>query len=172
MRASAGSQSAVTSGVVYIHSSPAAVCPHVEWALSHVLGERISLEWTSQPALPATQRAHVEWSGPVGTASKIASALRDWHYLRFEVTEDATATSEGARYMCTPDLGIHHATTGLHGDVMIHENRLVTALEKAIRGGDVEGEIALLLGLAWDEELEPFRCASDGAPVKWLHRTG
>lgn len=164
--------SSTTSGVVYIHSCPAAVCPHVEWALSHVLGDRVSLEWTSQPALPSTQRAQIEWRGPVGTASKIASALRDWHYLRFEVSEDPTPQSEGARYMCTPDLGIHHATTGLHGDVMIHENRLVAALEKAIRGGDVEGEIAELLGLAWDEELEPFRCAGDGAPVKWLNRTG
>jgi Protein of unknown function (DUF3145) len=26
-----------------------------------------------------------------------------------------------------------------------------------------------LLGRAWDEELEPFRCADDGAPVRWLH---
>jgi hypothetical protein len=24
----------VTTGVVYVHASPAAVCPHVEWALS------------------------------------------------------------------------------------------------------------------------------------------
>ncbi|HTQ21942.1 DUF3145 family protein, partial [Mycobacterium sp.] len=26
-----------TAGVVYIHASPAAVCPHVEWALSSTL---------------------------------------------------------------------------------------------------------------------------------------
>lgn len=161
-----------TTGVVYLHSSPAAVCPHVEWALSNVLGERVSLEWTAQPALASTQRAQLEWRGPVGTAAKIASALRDWHYLRFEVSEDPTMQSEGARFMCTPDLGIHHSATGIHGDVMIHENRLLAALEKAIRGVDVEGEIAALLGLAWDEELEPFRQAGEGAPVRWLYRTG
>lgn len=162
----------LATGTVVIHSCPAAVCPHVEWALSSILGDRLSLEWTLQPALTSTQRAALEWRGPIGTAGKIASALRDWHYLRFEVTEDPTAVSEGARYMCTPDLGIHHSTTGIHGDVMIHENRLVAALEKAIRGGDVESEIALLLGLAWDEELEPFRQAGEGAPVRWLYRTG
>jgi hypothetical protein len=26
-----------------------------------------------------------------------------------------------------------------------------------------------LLGRTWDEELEPFRCAGEGAPVRWLH---
>ena len=24
----------------------------------------------------------------------------------------------------------------------------------------------------WDEELEPFRYAGDGAPVRWLHKVG
>jgi hypothetical protein len=27
----------------------------------------------------------------------------------------------------------------------------------------------MLLGQAWDDELEPFRHAGDGAPVRWLH---
>lgn len=30
----------VTTGVVYVHASPAAVCPHVEWALSSTLGAK------------------------------------------------------------------------------------------------------------------------------------
>lgn len=42
----------VTSGVVYIHASPAAVCPHVEWALSSTLQAKANLVWTPQPALP------------------------------------------------------------------------------------------------------------------------
>jgi hypothetical protein len=29
-----------------------------------------------------------------------------------------------------------------------------------------------MLGQAWDDELEPFRCAAEGAPVRWLHATG
>lgn len=33
-------------------------------------------------------------------------------------------------------------------------------------------ELARLLGEPWDEELEPFRCAAEGAPVRWLHATG
>jgi hypothetical protein len=29
-----------------------------------------------------------------------------------------------------------------------------------------------LLGKAWDEELESFRHAGEGAPVRWLHQVG
>ena len=30
-----------TTGVVYVHASPAAVCPHVEWALSSTLDRAV-----------------------------------------------------------------------------------------------------------------------------------
>jgi hypothetical protein len=39
-------------------------------------------------------------------------------------------------------------------------------------GGSLETELALLLGQPWDDELEPFRHAAEGAPVRWLHATG
>jgi Protein of unknown function (DUF3145) len=39
-------------------------------------------------------------------------------------------------------------------------------------GGSLEDELSLLLGEPWDAELEPFRHASAGAPVRWLHATG
>ncbi len=39
-------------------------------------------------------------------------------------------------------------------------------------GGALEAELSLLLGEPWDAELEPFRYASAGAPVRWLHATG
>ncbi|MEI6109594.1 MAG: DUF3145 family protein, partial [Actinomycetes bacterium] len=29
-----------------------------------------------------------------------------------------------------------------------------------------------VLGGAWDRELEPFRYAGDGVPVRWLHQVG
>ncbi len=28
----------------------------------------------------------------------------------------------------------------------------------------------MILGTAWDAELEPFRRAGDGVPVRWLHQ--
>ena len=35
---------------------------------------------------------------------------------------------------------------------------------------ELQRELDVALGAAWDEELEPFRLAAEGAPVRWLHR--
>ena len=157
-------------GVLYVHAAPSALCPHVEWAVGGVLGVPVDLTWTPQPAVAGAYRSEFSWSAPSGTAARLASALRGWEHLRFEVTEDATATSEGARYSFTPDLGLFHAVTGLHGDIMIPEDRLKAAVVKAVVGDlPLMTEIDKLLGRAWDEALEPFRYAGDGAPVRWLH---
>ncbi len=159
-----------TRGVLFVHASPSALCPHVEWAVAGVLGVPVDLSWTPQPARTGPYRAEYSWSGPVGTGAKIASALRGWEHLLFEVTEDATIISEGARFSFTPELGVFHAVTGLHGDIMIPEDRLKAAVVKAAVGDlPLLVEIDKLLGKAWDEALEPFRYAGDGAPVRWLH---
>jgi hypothetical protein len=36
----------------------------------------------------------------------------------------------------------------------------------------MQHSLGLLLGTAWDAELEPFRLAGEGTPVRWLHRVG
>ena len=36
----------------------------------------------------------------------------------------------------------------------------------------LEREMSLVLGAAWDDELEPFRNAGDDATVVWLHKVG
>ena len=132
----------VTRGVVYVHSAPPALCPHVEWALSGVLGVPVSLDWTVQRAARGTYRAELSWQGEVGAAAKIASALRGWVHLRFEVTEEPSAGTEGARFSGTPALGIFHAVTGIHGDVMIPEDRLRATVERAGRDGlDLAAEV-------------------------------
>ncbi|ARQ70987.1 DUF3145 domain-containing protein [Streptomyces marincola] len=160
-----------TRGVLYVHSAPRALCPHIEWAVTGVLGARVGLDWTRQPAAPGTWRAELSWQGEPAAASKLASALRGWHLLRFEVTAEPTAATEGERYSCTPELGIYHAVTGLHGDIMIPEDRLRAAAARAAAGEcDLQAEIARLLGKPWDDELEPFRYAGEGAPVRWLHQ--
>ncbi len=157
-------------GVLLVHAAPSALCPHVEWAVAGVLGVPVDLSWTPQPARAGAYRAELSWEGPVGTSARLVSALRGWERLLFEVTEDSTGSSEGARYSCTPDLGVYHAVTGLHGDIMIPEDRLRAAVVKAAIGDlPLIVEIDKLLGKAWDEALEPFRYAGDGAPVRWLH---
>ena len=160
-----------TMGVLYVHSAPSALCPHIEWAVGGVLGCAVSLDWTPQGAQAGTYRAEYSWTGDAGTAASVASALRGWNHLRFEITEEPTAGTEGARYSYTPNLGIYHAVTGLHGDVMIPEDRLKAAVVKAALGDTtLLLEIDKLLGKPWDDELETFRHAGDGAPVRWLHQ--
>lgn len=160
-----------TRGVLFVHSAPSALCPHVEWAVGGVLGNAVTLVWTAQPAASGAYRSELSWQGEVGTAARVASALRGWNHLRFEITEEPTAGTEGARYSYTPDLGVFHAVTGVHGDLMIPEDRLKAAMVRAALGeGTLETEIDKLLGRAWDDELETFRHAGDGAPVRWLHQ--
>jgi hypothetical protein len=160
-----------TRGVLFVHSAPSALCPHVEWAVTGVLGDAPDVAWRPQPAEPGAYRAEVSWQAGIGTGASIASALRGWDMLRFEVTEEPTASTEGARYSYTPDLGIFHSVVGVHGDLMIPEDRI-----RAIRAKAATGEITMdealdgLLGARWDAELEPFRHAGDGAPVRWLHQ--
>lgn len=108
----------------------------------------------------------------------MATELRAFPGLRFEVTEDATPGADGERYSCTPDLGIFRATIAVHGDLMVGEEQIREMLGRSAAASilgeefDVEEEIENLLGRPWDDELEPFRHAGDGAPVKWLNQVG
>jgi hypothetical protein len=157
--------------VLFVHSAPSALCPHVEWALGAVLGAPVKLAWASQPAAAGTYRAEHSWRADPGTAAAIASALRGWPRLRFEVTEEPSPGVEGARYACTPALGIFAAVIGAHGDILVPEDRLKAAVSRAGRGErSLRDELDQLLGKAWDDELEPFRYAGEGAPVRWLHQ--
>lgn len=164
-----------SAGVVYIHSSPTALCPHIEWALAAAVGAPIALRWTAQPAAPGRLRATTEWVGPAGTAARIAQSLRSWPMLRFEVTEDPSEGVDGERYSFVPSLGLWHGSTSANGDVMLGEMRLRAMLQAARELGrhsayDLAGEVERALGTAWDEDLELYRTGSEGAEVTWLRR--
>lgn len=159
-----------TRGVLYIHSAPSALCPHVEWAAGSVFGVPTTLDWTPQPAERATYRAELSWQAATGGAGLLASELKGWERIRFEVTEEATSGSEAERYSYTPALGVFHAITGIHGDIMIPEDRIRQAMVSHVRNPQALTEaLDELLGKSWDDELETFRHAGDGAPVRWLH---
>ena len=48
-------------GVLQIHSAPPALSPHVEWAVSGVLGVALTLPWVDQTASPGMLRAELSW---------------------------------------------------------------------------------------------------------------
>jgi hypothetical protein len=157
-----------TTGVVYIHASPAAVCPHVEWALSSTLSARANLKWTPQPAMPGQLRAVTNWVGPVGTGAQLANALRSWSVLRFEVTEDPSEGVDGHRWCHTPQLGLWSGAMSANGDVMVGELRLRSMMAS---GADtLAAELDSVLGTAWDEALEAYRGGGDTGEVSWLNR--
>jgi hypothetical protein len=158
-------------GVVFVHSSPTAVCPHVEWAISGVLGSKVSLQWTDQPAVHGQMRAECSWSGPAGSGGALAAALRAWRMLRFEVTEEPSPGVDGERFCYVPTLGLWRGRTSANGDIVVGEDRL-RALVGEVSASQLPARVHELLGSAWDDALEPFRLAGDGAPVSWLYQVG
>ena len=104
-----------TGGMIYVHSSPSAVCPHVEWAIAGVVATRVDLQWTAQAAAAGQLRAECQWTGSPGTAASVVSALRAWPMLRFEVTEDPSPGIDGERFCCVPGLGLWRARSSANG---------------------------------------------------------
>lgn len=163
------SSTVMTRGVVFVHSTPAALCPHVCWALESVLGENVRLDWSAQPLGRSLVRGEFSWAGEPGTGARLASALRGFDDLRYEVTEEPSPGVDGSRWVHTPALGIHHSWLAANGDAVVNEDRL----RAAMRSGDhtaLRREIDAALGTAWDLELDPFRHAGEGHPTRWLYR--
>lgn len=163
----------IARGVLYVHSAPRALCPHIEWAAGRALERAVNFDWAVQPVLKGAQRTEFYWEGPRGTGAKLASALRGWEHLRYEVTEDAGLGTDGGRWMHTPDLGIFFAQTDTVGNVVIPEDRVRYAMEVAgANAVELHRELRLALGQAWDDELEAFRHAGQDSAVVWLHKVG
>lgn len=167
-----GWSSVLAHGVVYIHSSPAAVCPHIEWALSNVLGDRVTLHWSEQSAAPGQLRASLTWRAAPGSGGRIAQALATWQMLRFEVTEDATPGADGERICHLPGRGLWRASISASGDVILTESQITALLARASGQDDLRARFDAALGVDVDRELEPFRRAGDGSAVTWLHQVG
>jgi hypothetical protein len=164
---------AMARGVLYVHSSPRALCPHVEWAVGRALGHAVNFAWVDQPVLKGSQRTEFSWQGDEGAGARIASALRGWEHLRYEVTEDPGAENDGGRWMHSPDLGVFFAQTDTAGNTVVPEDRIRYAMDIAGSNAlELHRELRLALGQAWDDELEPFRHSGEGNPVVWLHKVG
>lgn len=154
-------------GLIVIHSCPPALAQHVSWTLSTAIGEPVRPMWIEQPAEQGLVRTEVDWTGPVGSAARIASAMRGWSDVRFEVTEATATGRDGVRYVHTPALGIFYTLIDAAGNSMVGEDRVRYAL--GVSEGDavlLKRELDLALGTAWDDELEPYRAAQFGAVIE------
>ena len=142
-------------GSVYIHSCPAALKHHVEWSLQSILGNSVSLSWRTQPLMAGTFRCEISWREKTSKASQIATALRSWHYLRFEVRDESD--NGGEFYRFTPELGIHRASIDGTGSILINENQITAALEKSFDEEALRAALQDAMGTKWELELEPLR---------------
>ncbi len=161
-----------TRGVVYVHSTPLAVCAHVEWAIARVLAAPVSLQWSAQPIEPGARRAECSWSGRAGTGAELAAALRQWPMIRYEVTEEPSTGVDGQRFMYVPGRGLFSSATSANGDLMVGEDRLRALIASARGPEGLAHALDKALGTAWDAELEPYRYAGDGAAGTWLTQVG
>ncbi|MFN8127229.1 MAG: DUF3145 family protein [Candidatus Nanopelagicales bacterium] len=160
------STEAAARGVVFIHSCPRALLSHVEWAVQREAKPQRAVQWSAQPIQSGMSRCEITWTGPRGAGARIASALRGFPNLRFEVTEDAVG-GLGERFCFTPTLGMFRAATSPTGDLLVAEDRLRAAMGQPDPGQALRD----VLGEPWDDELEPFRMAADDR-VRWLTRVG
>lgn len=167
-----GAVGVLAHGVVHVHSAPPAICPHVEWALSDVLGARVCLQWTEQPASPGQLRTSMTWTGAPGSGGRLATSLRKWQMLRFEVTEDATPGADGERICYLPGRGLWRAAISASGDVMLGESQITALMSRKEGYDDLCSRLAGALGVDVDAELEPYRRAGEGTVVTWLHQVG
>ena len=142
-------------GLLVIHSLPSALRRHVDWAIQSVLGNHVELEWKSQPLIAGTYRSTVEWRDSAGRASEIASSLRTWHYIHFEVQEFGDSGGEIFRF--TPELGIHRGVTDAAGAIQISEFSVTHLLDTSFDEESLRQGLALILGSSWEFELERFR---------------
>jgi hypothetical protein len=99
-------------------------------------------------------RTIIEYRAPLGTAAKIATSLKNWHYLRFEVQEFCSEGAELFRF--TPELGMHRAFTDGTGSILICENVIRKSLA-TFDDLEIRENLEAALGSAWELALEPMR---------------
>jgi hypothetical protein len=142
------------AGLLTIHSAPSALRQHIEWGLNAILGYTGEYTWREQPLAPGTLRTIIEYRAPLGTAAKIATSLKNWHYLRFEVQEFCNEGAELFRF--TPELGMHRALTDGTGSILISENVIRKSLA-TFDDLEIRENLEVALGSAWELALEPMR---------------
>ncbi len=153
-------------GLLTIHSAPSALRAHIDWAIQNILGSDAQLNWLPQPMMVGTFKTKCQWSAHGGSGAEIASTLRSWHYLNFEVIESHEYGGELFRF--TPELGIHRVLTDLSGGAVLSEHQINNVLQSSFDEEAIRQGLAHALGQPWDEQLEKFRGAGM-AEIARLH---
>ena len=105
-------------------------------------------------------------------AAKLALALKGWHYIRFEIREINKKTQDVIFYRATPELGLHQVSTASNGDVVLNENQINAILKNSLTYEKLQVNLENALGVAWDNELEPYRLALASGMYQKVSKSG
>ena len=142
-------------GRLNIYSCPKALIKHLEAGLERELNERVNINWQSQVLKPGSYRGQMSYSSAIGSGAKIVNALKSWSYLIFELSE--FNSSEGSIYFYTKDLGLYRGSINSHGQIVVSEDMLESAITQNLSQSDLTIALEKLMGRPWDIFLEPFR---------------
>jgi len=166
------SKSSNYAGRILIYSAPTALQEHITWAIEQALGQVVKLPWQNQPLNPAAKALQLEYKHHMPIAAKLATALKAWHYIRFEIREVNKNTQDGTYYRATPDLGLHQAHLASNGDVVLNENQVTSILKNSFSYEKLQVNLENALGINWDLELEPYRLALAGPVLNTVSKSG
>ena len=154
-RLTSSSKALAVRGQLIIHSAPSALRQHIDWAIQELLGATVQCHWTPQPLKAGTYKCRISWRDRQRVAAQLASSLRSWHYITFEVQEDTN--TGGELFRCTPELGIHRAVTDLSGAVVVTEDQIENILRNNHDEDSIRAGVSLIIGSDWEYQLERFR---------------
>ena len=160
---------ATAQGMVFIHAAPAALLPHIEWALGRHLGGPVGLQWASQPAKSSHFRTEHTWLAKPSFGAMLSSELLGWGSISFEIVQDEAHGHPGWRWVFTPSLGLFQGQIDAMGNALVNEHRLNALANFEVSNlADLRKRIRMAVGEPWDAELEKLREASEDSPVVWL----
>ena len=146
----------MSDGLVLVHLAPSSLLAHVEWTITGISGTPTKLNWVPDESKPTIFRGSVSLNCTSQEAATLASAFMNLKQLSFEVIHQHSYG--GSRWSFTPSLGMFSCSTDEAGNLVVNENQIRHATERA--GSNplkLQAELRRLLGQAWDDELETYR---------------
>lgn len=159
------------TGVLWIHSMPGPLQPHITWALARLSmpdGTKPGREIWRATGSDATLCAEVPFIAEAGTVGTLVDDLSRWPHLFFELAQDPAVDEsgravDGMRYCHVPELGTFAGQTDAAGNIVVNEDALRAIMARS--GGNssnIAQELDAAVGGPWDRVLEPMRLVTAG----------
>lgn len=159
------------TGVLWIHSMPGPLQPHITWALARLSmpdGTKPGREIWRAIGQDATLCAEVPFRAEVDTVVTLVDDLSRWPHLFFELAQDPAVDEsgraiDGMRYCHVPELGTFAGQTDSAGNIVVNEDALRAIMARGSgNNSSIAEELDAAIGGPWDRVLEPMRLVTAG----------